>query len=102
MTRHFCHSLADGYVEAARSAGQELEAVDIGLLDVAFLRSMEEWRYQAPPTNMAAALKGFLEQVMRPGFAVPLEGPSLRAGLLAGRSARVVVTMGMPAFVYRW
>jgi putative NADPH-quinone reductase len=39
---------------------------------------------------------------MRPGFAVPLEGPSLHAGLLAGRSARVVVTMGMPAFVYRW
>jgi putative NADPH-quinone reductase len=39
---------------------------------------------------------------MRPGFAVPADRPSLSARLLAGRSARVVVTMGMPAVVYRW
>lgn len=42
--------------------------------------------------TMPALLKAFLEQVMR-GFP---------RGLLAGRSARIVVTMGMPALIYRW
>src|SRR3989344_3409524 len=53
--------------------------------------------------DMPALLKGFLEQVARPGFAFNTEGsnPFGRKGL-TGRSARVVVTMGMPALVYRW
>jgi putative NADPH-quinone reductase len=53
---------------------------------------------------MPALLKGFLEQVARPGFAFAAdEGRTAftRKGL-TGRSARVVVTMGMPALVYRW
>jgi putative NADPH-quinone reductase len=54
--------------------------------------------------DMPALLKGFLEQVARPGFAFAAdEGRTAftRKGL-TGRSARVVVTMGMPALVYRW
>jgi len=52
---------------------------------------------------MPAMLKGFLEQVARPGFAIgKSEGKGLPKKLLAGRSARVVITMGMPAFAYRW
>ena len=53
--------------------------------------------------DMPALLKGFLEQVARPGFAFKGDGenPFAHKGL-AGRSARVVVTMGMPALVYRW
>ena len=53
--------------------------------------------------DMPALLKGFLEQVARPGFAFRKEegNPFGRKGL-AGRSARVVVTMGMPALVYRF
>ena len=52
--------------------------------------------------SMPALLKAFLEQVLRPGFAF---GAAERRGmpkkLLAGKSARIVVTMGMPAFFYR-
>lgn len=53
--------------------------------------------------SMPALLKGFLEQVMRPGFAISTSksGKSWKK-LLAGKSARVVVTMGMPALMYRW
>lgn len=54
--------------------------------------------------DMPALLKGFLEQVARPGFAILREkggNPWGNKGL-TGRSARVVVTMGMPALVYRW
>ena len=53
--------------------------------------------------DMPALLKGFLEQVARPGFAFHDDG---NGGFgkkgLSGRSARVVVTMGMPALVYRY
>ena len=53
--------------------------------------------------DIPALLKGFLEQVARPGFAFGREGgnPLANKGL-TGRSARIVVTMGMPAAIYRW
>ena len=45
--------------------------------------------------GMPALLKGFLEQVARPGFAFDMK-PGLRARKgLRGKSARVIVTMGM-------
>jgi putative NADPH-quinone reductase len=52
---------------------------------------------------MPALLKAFLEQVMRPGtaFAYPDKGGGFTKTLLRGRSARVVVTMGMPSVLYR-
>lgn len=50
--------------------------------------------------DVPALLKAFLEQVARPGFALA-EGTMPRP-LLKGRSARLVVTMGMPAFFYRF
>jgi putative NADPH-quinone reductase len=54
--------------------------------------------------DMPALLKGFLEQVARPGFAFGREsvGSPFAQKNLKGRLARVVVTMGMPALVYRW
>jgi putative NADPH-quinone reductase len=124
--RHFCHALARAYAEGARNGGHEVAEIDIGMLDFAFLRSKSEWECGTLPPQLAAAqaaigraehivivfplwlggmpaaLKGFFEQVLRPGFAVPAQGPDVRARMLAGRSARVVVTMGMPAAVYRW
>jgi putative NADPH-quinone reductase len=47
-------------------------------------------------------VKAFLEQVMRPGIAFAYRKGGFPRRLLAGRSARIVVTMGMPAFMYRW
>ena len=54
--------------------------------------------------DMPALVKGFLEQVARPGFAIIREKGGKPWGKkgLTGRSARVVVTVGMPALVYRW
>ena len=51
--------------------------------------------------TVPALLKGFLEQVFRPGFAFITDGGRFPRKGLAGKSARVVVTMGMPAFWYR-
>ena len=58
-----------------------------------------------------AILKGFLEQTFRPAFIFPDAKPGEPLGFssalrqrkgLAGKTGRIVVTMQMPAFVYRW
>jgi putative NADPH-quinone reductase len=125
--RHFCHALAEAYAEGARNAGHQVRTLDIAALDFPLLRSRAQWEHgPLPPAlvqaqddirwaghllfvfplwlgGMPALLKGFLEQVARPGFAIGKAGsPGLPEKLLAGRSARVVVTMGMPALVYRF
>lgn len=124
---HLCHALASAYMDGARQAGHELQVIDVAKLDFALLRSAHAWRHeQLPPAlapaqeairwadhlvfffplwlgDMPALLKGFLEQVARQGFAFEeQEGNPLGKKLLKGRSARVVVTMGMPAVVYRY
>lgn len=96
-------------------------------LDFPLVRSKEDWEDGAPPDTirqaqsmigwaehlvvfyplwlgtMPALLKAFLEQVFRPGFALakPEAGP-MGKKLLTGKSARIVITMGMPALLYRW
>jgi len=127
VTPHLCHTLAEAYAEGAEAAGHEVRWTDVARLDFPLLRSQQAWEHgELPPAlqsaqddiawaehlvlffplwlgDMPALLKGFLEQVARPGFAFTAEGgnPFGRKGL-TGRSARVVVTMGMPALVYRW
>ncbi len=123
---HFIHALADSYGDGAEAAGHEVRRIDVAALDFPVLRSRHAWADEPPPEairtaqdtigwadhlaffyplwlgDVPALLKAFLEQVMRPGFAIG-EGADLRkAGLLKGKSAHVVVTMGMPAFFYRF
>ncbi len=124
---HLCHALADAYAEGAVLAGHDVRHTRVALLDFPILRSQDEWEHGALPPglqqaqddikwaehivlffplwlgDMPALFKGFLEQVARPGFAFGVDRlRPLQKKRLAGRSARVVVTMGMPALVYRW
>jgi putative NADPH-quinone reductase len=47
--------------------------------------------------NHASLVQGsFLEQGFRPGFAMEYRKEGFPKRLLAGRSARIIVTMGMP------
>lgn len=126
-TRHLCHALAQAYADGARGAGHAVETVEAGLIDFPLLRSADDWQHGSVPQALApvqqaiaqathlvlvyplwlgempALFKAFLEQVARPGFAIAKESRNpLKAGLLGGRSARVIVTMGMPAALYRW
>jgi putative NADPH-quinone reductase len=124
---HLCHALAKAYADGAREAGHSVEMIDIAQLHFPLLCSQAEWEngslpavlgpaqqaiYQAQHLvlffplwlgDMPALVKGFLEQVARPGFAFRKsdDEPFATKGL-AGRSARLVVTMGMPALVYRF
>ena len=124
--KHLCHALADAYAEGAAAAGHEITRIEVARLDFPILRTQEEFeRGDLPETlvgardgivsaqhlvmifplwhgTMPALLKAFLEQVMRPGVALEYRKRGFPRGLLAGRSARIVVTMGMPALIYRW
>lgn len=125
--KHLNHALADAYAEGASAAGHELRRVVVAALDFPLVKTADEWQQgRLPPAlqpaqyaiawaqhvvlffplwlgDMPAVLKGFLEQVARPGFAVGPEGARpFGHKPLSGRSARVVVTMGMPALAYRW
>lgn len=124
---HFCHALAQSYAQSAKDAGHEVRTIDVARLQFPLLRSQDEWTAGSLPDvlapaqedirwaqhlvffyplwlgSMPAMLKAFLEQVARPGFAIgKMDGKGLPTKLLTGRSARVVVTMGMPALAYRW
>jgi putative NADPH-quinone reductase len=122
-----CRALAEAYASGAEQAGHSVRRIDVAALDFPLLQTLEEFERGAVPDalrecveaikwaehlvfvfplwlgTMPAMLKAFLEQVMRPGvaFAYPEKGSIRTKTLLAGRSARVVVTMGMPAFAYR-
>lgn len=124
----FARALAQAYAEGAKAGGHEVHNVDLAGLDVPLLRSRQEFETgRMPPPlaqasadlhwaehvvivfplwlgTMPALLKAFLEQVIRPGvaFAYPEPGRPIARPLLGGRSARLVVTMGMPSLLYRF
>jgi putative NADPH-quinone reductase len=123
--KRFGHALADTYAGAAREAGHEVTKLTLSELDVPLLHGRAEWERSATGAvaawqaqiasadhlvliyplwlgDMPALVKAFLEQALRPGFAIAQGARTLSPGLLKGKSARVIVTMGMPALVYRW
>jgi len=51
--------------------------------------------------TLPAIFKGFLERVLQPDLVEPSkEGKYIK--FFKGKSARVIMTMGMPGFIYRW
>ncbi len=126
VRKGLCHALADAYGAGAVEGGHEMRRLDIATLDFGFVRSQAEFENGGAPADIEAAqasikwashvvvifplwlgdvpavLKAFLEQTLRPGFAYAYRPSGFPEMLLKGRSARVVVTMGMPALVYRW
>ena len=124
---HYGHALAAAYDKGAQEGGHELRTIEVAKIDFPLLRGQNDF-YQSEPLpeikksqddirwadhlviiyplwmgSMPALLKGFFEQVFRPGFAMqPIDGGKRWQKLLKGKSAHIVVTMGMPAFIYRW
>jgi putative NADPH-quinone reductase len=121
----FVHALAAAYAAGGREAGHEVRPIMLGGLDIPILRSRDEWMNRPVPDivrpgqdailwadhliffyplwhgDMPALLKAYIEQVMRPGFSLEEKEGGFPKKLLLGRSGRIVVTMGMPAFFYR-
>lgn len=124
---HFCHALAQSYADGAREGGHEIHNIQVARLEFPLLQTKPEWESGQPPESirqaqqaissgdhlviiyplwlgtMPAILKGFLEQVLRPGFAISINASGSGWNKqLQGKSARIVITMGMPALAYRW
>ena len=123
----FCAALAQQYAQSARAAG-----ADVRLLNLAELPfdPVLHGGYVSPQTlesslvsaqaditwaqhivlvypnwwgTFPALLKGFFDRVFLPGFAFRYRKDSpMWDKLLAGRSARVLVTMDSPSWYYRW
>lgn len=120
----FAAALACAYVRGASGEGHQIRRLDVGALDFPLIRSAAAFTDAEPPPPIRdaqqaiawadhlviifplwlggapAVLKGFLEQTFRYGFALSRPGEPFRQ-LLKGRSARVIVTMGMPAPIFR-
>jgi putative NADPH-quinone reductase len=123
----FVHALAQAYERGALAGGHEVRMLQVASLQFAWLRSGEDFLKGRPPGaigeaqqsvnwaehivilyplwlgSMPALLKAFFEQLLRPGFAfAEAKGRGLPRKLLGGKSARIIVSMGMPALFYRW
>lgn len=121
---HLCHAIADAYVDGAMGAGKETRLISVAETPIEVLRTASD--FAAAPTSAyalsaqaditwadhlvlvfplwlggaPALLRAFLEQVARGNFFASTEGPGIKPKF-KGKSARVIVTMGMPAFAYR-
>jgi putative NADPH-quinone reductase len=123
-TARLSHALAAAYAVGAREAGADLRIVALSGWPGAFVRSGAAFK-EAPedafilearaammwaehvvlvfPLWLGGApslVRAFLEQITRAGFALA-EGANGPTPRLKGRSARLIVTMGMPALAYR-
>jgi len=121
----YCEALGEAYARGARASGHEATLINLSELSFdavqrkgfATPEPLEPELAQAQAAIGAAAhtvwiwpiwlgfppalLKGFLERVLTGGFAYEkLPGPPFYLPLLTGRSARVIVTMEMPALMY--
>ncbi|WP_239700581.1 NAD(P)H-dependent oxidoreductase [Massilia sp. 9096] len=124
---HLCHALVQAYAEGARAAGHDVELIEPAHLRFPLLSSRAEWEHGTLPPQLCAAqesirradhlvfvyplwlgdmpamLEGFLEQVARPRmFVTMVDGKPVPTRLLQGRSARLVISTGMPGLAYRW
>ncbi len=122
---HLCHALASSYAKGAEEASHTVRLINVAALDFPLLHSQKDFESGTVPASlktaqddimwaehivlvfplwagdMPALLKGFFEQTFRPAFTGSYAS-HFGKKLLSGRTARVVVTMGMPALVYRW
>jgi putative NADPH-quinone reductase len=122
---HLCHAIAESYRIAAEQNGHEVQVIRIAQENIPYLRSKAEWESGDLPAvaktgqaavrtadhivlvyplwmgDLPAIVKAWIEQVLRKGFAFEMDGKRWKPAL-KGKSARVIVTMGMPGLAYRW
>lgn len=123
----FCGALAQSYAKGAEASGNEVRSISLGKLrfdpilhdgyakiqelepDLVVAQEVIAWAqhivfvYPIWWGSIPALLKGFFDRIFLPGFAFKLRKGSLMVdGLLAGRSAHLLVTMDTPPWYFRW
>jgi putative NADPH-quinone reductase len=124
--KHLCNALADAYAQGAAEGGHAVQRIAVAELEFPWLHTKEDFEQGVVPPailscqqairdadhlvivhpvwlgDMPAVLKAFCEQVFRPGFAFQYAGRGFPVKRMKGKSARIVVTLGMPSLIYRW
>ena len=126
-THRLVHALCNAYAEGATGAGHVVTRINVCDLDFPLLDANEDFQ-TAPPEpilserekiraadhvviafplwlgGMPAKLRGFFEQSARGQFFIGQSegGGSWPEQMMKGKSARTIITMGMPGLVYRF
>lgn len=119
------HALATAYQAGAESAGHQVRRLDIGTMGVPFLQAVADFQTEPEQADVLATretllwahhlvfvfplwlggapaqLKALMEQAARAQFLLGAGGRGFPKGKLKGRTARLIVTMGMPPAFYR-
>ena len=122
----YCHALAEAYADGANSVGASATVLHLHALqfDPVLHRGYQEAQALEPDLERAKALieaarhvvvvsplwwgsipallKGFFDRLFLPGWAFRMKPNGLPEGLLAGRSARLILTMDSPGYWYRF
>ncbi|NNE40734.1 MAG: NAD(P)H-dependent oxidoreductase [Marinicaulis sp.] len=121
---HFCRALSAAYEDGAIQAGHGVDVIDLGKMEIPFLRDPADFKKEPPAQiieaqhivkeadhlyviyplwmgSMPALVKAFFEQLSRHEFSIAESEGGWPRKMLKGKSARVVVTMGMPAAAYK-
>jgi len=123
----FNAALAESYAQGIRATGRDAEVLYLSNLEFDPILHLGHSKEQPLEPDLVSArdkiaaadhlfvvtpvwwgsspalLKGFIDRVFLPGWAFAYEeGAMLQTKLLAGRSARVVLTMDAPSWYYRW
>jgi putative NADPH-quinone reductase len=121
----YCEALGQAYWRGARAAGHDatLFVTSAMTFDPVLRKGFERVQALEPDLQSAhdamlaadhlviifplclgtlpAILKGFLERVLQPDLVEPAkQGRFVK--ILKDKSARIIVTIGMPGFIYRW
>lgn len=122
----FCFALTDAYQQEAEAAGHTVDRFDLGALDVPLLDRAADFRTPPPDPlqplqaalgaadhltliyplwlgSLPAKAKAVLEHLARGGFFLDAGEASNNwpTQKMKGKSARLIVTMGMPGLAYR-
>ena len=123
----YCQALGEAYWRGAQAGGHEAKL--FVLADMAFDAILREGYHRLQPLepdlvcareaflacehvvfvfplwcgDMPAIMKGFIERIMQPDLlTVHAAGGQGDWKIYKGKSARVIMTMGMPGWFYRW
>lgn len=122
-----CAALAEAYANGAKASGSDVKSIALTTLtfdpilyegynkdqplepDLQMLRDAmvqaEHWVLVFPLWMglPPALVKGFLERTITRGFAFEYNGKyPVALPVLKGKSVHIIITCGMPRFVYRW
>ena len=126
--RHsYSEALGKGYQRGAESGGHQASLFVLGTMNFDAILREGYRREQALEPDLAAAreafvacdhvvfifplwcgdmpaiLKGFFERMLQPDLlAVQKSGGKMSWKVFKGKSARIIMTMGMPGWFYRW